>query len=357
MASVVTARAGGCNRFGLSRQIAPVLCWMRDQENESMPADPPRLLRRTHPTAKPARVASETFAAVVPVPEDEAEPHWLTPESIKGWTSSFVLHGLLLLCLALWYLAPRVNLTRKFDGRLAGSERGVEDGLTSLGGLNTELTIPEAPVPSRDIPDPVLTSIKPLEIERLEPKFTSLIGSDRPSAAGGIRNNNPGAGDGDGFGLARFGQGGELIQGVEVKVGDPQFTLIWDTDADLDLHVIEPGGKEIYWEEPKGKQGGELDVDNTKGFGPENIYWLHVDPQTDERVKGQGPTGEYKWFVVYWGGFGGLPKPTRWKVRIKHEGKVTVVSGKFKSLNERSKIHTLQVDAAASATGEVTPTP
>ncbi len=50
--------------------------------------------------------------------------------------------------------------------------------------------------------------------------------------------------------------------------------MIWDTDADLDLHVIEPGGKEIYWEDPKGEQGGELDVDNTKGLGPENIYWL-----------------------------------------------------------------------------------
>jgi uncharacterized protein YfaP (DUF2135 family) len=133
--------------------------------------------------------------------------------------------------------------------------------------------------------------------------------------------------------------------------------LIWDTDADLDLHVIEPGGKEIYWEEPKGKQGGELDVDNTKGFGPENIYWLHLDPESGERVKGQGPPGEYKWFVVYWGGFGGIPKPTHWKVRIKHEGKVTVVNGKFKALNERSRIHTLEVSAPAGVAGEATPAP
>jgi hypothetical protein len=332
---------------------------MHDEENESMPAEPPRLLRTTYPTARPAPVASATaaMAPVVAVGDDEVDERWLTPENIKGWASSLVLHAVLLLCLAFWYFAPRVNLAPRFDSRLAGSERGVEDGLTNMGGLNTEFTIPEAPVPSRDIPDPVLTSIKPLDIERIEPKLTSLIGSDRPSAAGGIRNNNPGAGDGDGFGLARFGQGGEVIQGVAVKVGDPQFTLIWDSDADLDLHVIEPGGKEIYWEEPKGKLGGELDVDNTKGFGPENIYWLHVDPETGEREKGAGPPGEYKWFVVYWGGFGGVPKPTRWKVRIKHEGKVTVVNGKFKSLNERSKTHTLEVNAATSVAGEVPRTP
>ena len=135
-------------------------------------------------------------------------------------------------------------------------------------------------------------------------------------------NDNPGAGEGDGFGLARFGEGGELIRGVAVKVGDPQFTLIWDTDADLDLHVIEPGGKEIYWEDPKGKKGGELDVDNTKGFGPENIYWLvESDGPGSAKVKGPGPPGDYQWFVVYWGGFGGIAKPTHWKVRIKHGGK------------------------------------
>ena len=100
-------------------------------------------------------------------------------------------------------------------------------------------------------------------------------------------------------------------------------------------------------------QGGELDVDNTKGYGPENIYWLQDDPGSndeDAKIKGPGPPGEYKWFVVYWGGFGGLPKPTRWKVRIKHEGKLTVVNGKFRALNERSKIHTLTVKPTAVAT-------
>ncbi len=122
-----------------------------------------------------------------------------------------------------------------------------------------------------------------------------LHGAKNPSGGGGQPNDNPGAGDGDGFGLARFGEGGELIRGVAVKVGDPQFTLIWNTDGvDLDLHVIEPGGKEIYWEEPKGQRGGELDVDNTKGFGPENIYWM-VESQGpgSAKVKGPGPPGTY----------------------------------------------------------------
>jgi hypothetical protein len=130
--------------------------------------------------------------------------------------------------------------------------------------------------------------------------------------------------------------------------------LIWNTDGvDLDLHVLEPGGKEIYWEEPKGRQGGELDVDNTKGFGPENIYWM-VESQGpgSEKVKGPGPPGTYKWFVVYWGGFGGVPRPTHWQVRVKHAGKVDVFHGKFSRLNERSKIYTLSVEPPGGKTAE-----
>ena len=58
-------------------------------------------------------------------------------------------------------------------------------------------------------------------------------------------------------------------------MGDPQFTLIWETKSvDIDLHVMEPKGDHLYFGHRNGKQGGELDVDNTWGYGPENIYWL-----------------------------------------------------------------------------------
>ena len=76
-----------------------------------------------------------------------------------------------------------------------------------------------------------------------------------------------------GFGTTQFDGLSEKVQGVSVKIGDPQFTLIWDSDADLDLHVIEPGGSEIYWEARNAKKGGELDVDDVDGQGPENIFW------------------------------------------------------------------------------------
>ena len=301
----------------------------------SMPSH--KLPSRPVPVAKPA-------IPVVPIETEEEEEFvepWWTPASLKGWSTSLTFHTLLLIGMAFWYFVPRSTPPRSFDSRLAGSEMGVDEGLTASGGLNTPLDMSSSPTPA---PEPVMTAIPPADLASLGPKLVTPAGAAKASAGGGMDNNNPGAGNGDGFGLARFGQGGESIRGVAVKVGDPQFTLLWDTEVDLDLHVIEPGGKEIYWEDPKGTRGGELDVDNTKGFGPENIYWLRQQEGTNEKVLGPGPPGEYKWFVVYWGGFGGIPKPTRWKVRIKHNGKVQIVTGRFRALNERSKIHTLVVE-------------
>ena len=306
-----------------------------------------RVVVETIPVARPAvpnLVELTTGEAV------EVEEPWWTPETLKGWATSVTLHSALLIAMALWYFAPKVNPPRVIDTRLMGSDMGVEEGLSASGGLNTPIDLQVSPTPA---PEP-LAVFKPAELGTLESKFSNLSGAAKASAGGGVNNPNPGAGGGDGFGLAHFGDGGESIRGVEVKVGDPQFTLLWDTPVDLDLHVIEPGGKEIYWEEPNGKQGGELDVDNTKGFGPENIYWLHEDEASGKRVKGSGPNGEYKWFVAYWGGFGGVPRTTRWKVRIKHDGKVTVVTGRLRSLNEKSRIYTLKVVAPAEGSGVAT---
>ncbi len=307
------------------------------------------------PVARPPDRSGKKVPAVTPVvPPLEARPSFLewefwTPEARKGWGGSLVAHTLLLVILGFWYFAPPANEPASFDSRLAGSPNGVPEGEMLTGGLNTPLPMPAPPQVETEI---ALTAptLSQLELKSLEPAIRA-VGATKPTGGGGAPNSNPGAGDGDGFGLARFGEGGEVIKGVKVKVGDPQFTLIWNTDSvDLDLHVLEPGGKEIFWEEPKGNLGGELDVDNTKGYGPENVYWLvESDGPGSEKVKGPGPPGTYKWFVVYWGGFGGIAKPTHWQVRVKHAGQVQVYHGKFSALNERSKIYTLKVDPPLGA--------
>ena len=305
------------------------------RESKPEPPPPPSQQLATRPVMPVAKPAGPKIA-VVATPEEMLEEDPRSPWELHGWAYSIMAHALLLLILGLWYFGGKPSQVRTFDTRLAGSQFGVDEGLTNLGGLDTPVAMPElAPSP----PTP-------------ESTFTRLQQNDAiPTPLAGLTSSgNPGAGAGDGFGLARFGNGGEEVRGVKVQVGDPQFTLLWDTKADIDLHVVEPGGKEIYWNDRKGRQGGELDVDNVEGFGPENIYWLKQNEDGSKEL-GPGPPGEYKWFVLYYGGNNGIPVPTRWKVRVKHEGRVEIFNGRLNVPGARTKSYTLTVGTPGPTNG------
>jgi len=276
---------------------------------------------------------------LTPPPEEAVEEEMLPPSALKGWATSVALHAVFLLIMALWFFSPSHNPPKIIDTTLAGSEFGDDSGDRFDGGLgmDTPLNMPQAEL----APLEAVPTITSLPASSLDVKPDMLHASNPNAAAngGGVNLTNPGAaGSGDGFGVARFGHGGERVNGVDIKVGNPQFTLIWDSKADLDLHVKEPGGSEIYWEERKGTDGGELDVDDVDGFGPENIYWGGGLDQ------GNGPPGEYKWYVHYYAGFDGRSGPTRWKVRLKIGGKATVFEGKLRGINDRSKIYSFTLD-------------
>lgn len=73
--------------------------------------------------------------------------------------------------------------------------------------------------------------------------------------------------------------------------GDLKITLLWDFPGDIDLHVMQPNGKEIYFKEKiDASTGGTLDIDNVDG-GPgsaENVAWSNP------------PSGEYKVSLHYY---------------------------------------------------------
>ncbi len=89
--------------------------------------------------------------------------------------------------------------------------------------------------------------------------------------------------------------------------GGVQVTLNWNSNADLDLHVIEPGGEEIYFANHPVASGGDLDRDNQCSdfvLGkPENIFWTTP------------PNGTYQVNVVYYLDCGGAG-PVNFTVRI-----------------------------------------
>lgn len=106
------------------------------------------------------------------------------------------------------------------------------------------------------------------------------------------------------------------IQVVAVGTGDVQVSVSWNADSDLDLHVVEPGGAEIYWDAPSSISGGTLDLDSNSGclidsVRNENITW----------PAGAAPDGDYTVLVDLWGACG--VSPTEYVVTVVVAGQVT----------------------------------
>ena len=331
-----------------------------DRRGMAMPAELPPDAVPVAKARKP-RAQSPPAPAYIPPIEETPKEALFSPAMLKGLSISLAVHAALLIALAVLTIAHGFASPKAIEGAIdpLGDPNGLPGGTTlAMGGIDSPTPMPVLEgVVVTIAPAPLLEKFTPAELkpDPLHPRPKPSRTTDDPDKAGaGDQPTNPGKGGGtggDGFGVARFGSkegsNKERVQGVEVKVGDPQFTLIWDSPADLDLHVVEPGGSEIFWVERRGEQGGELDVDNMKGFGPENIYWVEDRDEGGKVLhKGQGPTGEYKWFVVHYGGNHGDPVAARWKVRVKHNGVVEVFTGTLR-YRQRTKTYTLKFDPRA----------
>ena len=83
---------------------------------------------------------------------------------------------------------------------------------------------------------------------------------------------------------------------VVLGTGDVQVTLRWTGTADLDLHVLDPAGSEIWYGSPTAASGGELDVDanaacqEQQARPVENVFW----------PDGAAPRGEYRVTVDFY---------------------------------------------------------
>jgi hypothetical protein len=83
-------------------------------------------------------------------------------------------------------------------------------------------------------------------------------------------------------GDASFGEAVTVpLEVLEVGNGELQVNLTWNTDADLDIHVFEPDGNEIFWNNTVSSTGGQLDLDanvNCGNVSVENIFWDQIPP-------------------------------------------------------------------------------
>ena len=127
------------------------------------------------------------------------------------------------------------------------------------------------------------------------------------------------------------------VNGACVHGGEVKFTLTWDTNADIDLHVRPPCGGGIYYKK-KSSCGGRLDVDDRCGNhhgapgGPENIYW------SPGRVR----EGEYVAYVHYYADCGSSG-PTRYTVQISNGARVTTRTGVLRAPSGRGRRSLVEV--------------
>ena len=87
----------------------------------------------------------------------------------------------------------------------------------------------------------------------------------------------------------------QTVRVIRVGTGDVQVSVAWTGESDVDLHVFDPAGEEVYFGNPASASGGTLDLDsnpacNIDNKNNENIVWP---------LNG-APAGEYRVVVAYY---------------------------------------------------------
>ena len=117
--------------------------------------------------------------------------------------------------------------------------------------------------------------------------------------------------------------------------GDVQVTLSWDNRNDLDLHVIDPVGEEIFFKQAASSSNGRLDIDsnldcksNMTDSPIENIYWNF----------GEAPRGRYQVRVVYYKQCVEQIS-TQFKVRVLVDGEIVEFTGDVDFQGEEIQVY------------------
>ncbi|HEX2994945.1 MAG TPA: hypothetical protein VHP14_08975 [Anaerolineales bacterium] len=118
--------------------------------------------------------------------------------------------------------------------------------------------------------------------------------------------------------------------------GDVQATLRWNNLNDLDLHVIDPDGNEIYFSRPSSPTGGLLDVDSNAGCSEpvttrpvENIYW----------PVGAAPHGEYRVAVVFYRHCDPNSDSSAFSITLLMDGATQTFSGEVSESDSEVTVH------------------
>jgi hypothetical protein len=119
----------------------------------------------------------------------------------------------------------------------------------------------------------------------------------------------------------------EILIFVVGFTGDVQVSVSWDAPSDVDLHVIDPSGEEVYYGNSVSASGGQLDVDSNAacsidGRQIENIRWAS-----------RAPGGTYTVRVDYWSSC--AVAQTNFLVTVKNGASTQTFAGNFTGDGDR----------------------
>jgi Ca-activated chloride channel family protein len=135
------------------------------------------------------------------------------------------------------------------------------------------------------------------------------------------------------------------LRGAGAKSGDVRVSLLWDNTNDLDLHVIDPAGEEIFYGHRRSRSSGELDVDmnvSTLTTKPvENVYW----------PVGGAPSGHYRVFVHFFNNR--ERRDTPFTIEVLNKGEVSSFEGVARKEKDRVPVFEFDLRSEAARQSEL----
>ena len=141
-----------------------------------------------------------------------------------------------------------------------------------------------------------------------------------------------------------------VVINLPVDFGDVQVTVSWDTDADLDLHVADPTGHEVYFGADEVESGGVLDLFSGNCLRPdrrrnEHIAWSQGTP----------PPGRYEVRLSHYDSCD--VEETSYVVRVYNHGTVSIFTGTFTGPGDDAARGTGRVITTFEVPGDAPPAP
>lgn len=109
---------------------------------------------------------------------------------------------------------------------------------------------------------------------------------------------------------------------TQANTGEVQVSVSWDALTDVDLHVVEPSGTEIYYGNLSSSAGGSLDLDSNPDCS--------IDRVNNENIRwpaGRAPSGTYTVRLDYYSACG--VSLTNYVVTINNGGTTSLYRGSF----------------------------